>query len=188
MAQTRRASRVVRARSRSASARSPAASTRLHVVRWRGAVRVQEDEAPYATRAEAARWTPGDVELAEEATQGAMERFLRYRAYERVDSDGAAVAYLVRTAARLIMDDRRRRARESPLPSEGVPDHAQPEAGHDLGYLFSQIPDDDRQLLELVVEGYSLREIAEILGLRYSAVAMRIHRARNRLREKLHGM
>ena len=56
----------------------------------------------------AVRRASGDVELAEEATQGAMECFLRYRAFERVDSDRSAITYLVPDCGEA--DDRREKA------------------------------------------------------------------------------
>ena len=37
----------------------------------------------------------------------------------------------------------------------------------------------------MVVDGYSVREIAALLELGYSAVGMRIHRAKARLRARL---
>ena len=140
----------------------------------------------------AARWASGDIELAEEATQGAMERFLRYRAYERVDSDRSAIGYLARTAARLMMDERRRRERESPVPVEVLvergPHVTTDEKTHDLKSLLGHLSEDERKVLELVLAGYSVREISESLQIGYSAVGMRIHRAKARLKERVEKM
>ena len=140
----------------------------------------------------AARRAFGDIELAEEATQGAIERFLRYRAYERVDSDRSAIAYLARTAARLMIDERRRRERESPVPVEVLVDlgpHATiDEKAHDLKSLLRYVSEDERQVLGLVLEGYSVREISEALKIGYSTVGMRIHRAKARLKERVRKM
>lgn len=132
-----------------------------------------------------ARQTSGNVDVAEEATQGAIERFLRYGAYERVGNDRSAVAYLARSAMRLIIDDQRRQ-RESPLPEEDfVGDGREmdvPVAGDELASLLGHLSDQDREVVEMVVLGYSVREISEALQLRYSTVGMRIHRAKARLR------
>ena len=120
----------------------------------------------------AARRASGDMELAEEATQGAIERFLRYRAYERVDSDRSAIAYLVRTAVRLMIDERRRRERESPAPEEVLVDRGPhtviDEKAYDLKSLLSYVSKDERLVLELVLAGYSVREISEALKIGYS--------------------
>ena len=136
----------------------------------------------------AVRRASGDVELAEEATQGAMERFLRYRAFERVDSDRSAITYLVRTAARLMIDERRRRGRELPVPErtlERAAAAASEDPDDELKSLFRHLSREERQVLEMVVDGYSVREIAALLELGYSAVGMRIHRAKARLRARL---
>ena len=134
-----------------------------------------------------ARRSGGDIALAEEATQGAMERFLRYRAYERVDSDRSAVAYLARTAIRLLTDDRRRHERESPLPEEVVAgrEGRTREMEDDFRTLLAYVSPEDRRVLEMVLAGHSVREIAEALGVGYSAAGMRIHRAKNRLRDRV---
>ncbi len=136
-----------------------------------------------------ARSASGDIELAQEATQGAFERFLRYRAYERVNTDRSAIAYLARTAARLMMDERRRAGRESPVSSEVLVDRGPyvttDENAHDLRSLLSYVSEDERKVLELLLRGHSVREISEALKIGYSAVGMRIHRAKARLKERV---
>ena len=134
-----------------------------------------------------ARRCERDIALAEEATQGAMERFLRYRAYERVDSDRSAVAYLARTAIRLLTDDWRRRERESPLSEKGDAERAGDfrEVEDDFRSLLAYVSPEDRLVLEMVLAGYSVRELAEALGIGYSAAGMRVHRAKNRLRVRV---
>ena len=140
----------------------------------------------------AARRAFGDIDLAEEATQGAIERFLRYRAYERVDSDRSAIAYLARTAVRLMIDERRRGMRESPTPVEVLVDRSGPAAAFEkkdeIESLLRYVSEDEREVLELVLHGYSVREIAEALEIGYSTVGMRIHRAKARLKEMVREM
>ncbi len=139
-----------------------------------------------------ARWASGDVALAEEATQGAIERFLRYRAYERVDSDRSAIAYLAQTAVRLMIDEQRRARREAPVPEKVLADRGPhvttDHKAQDLRSLFRYVSEDERKVLELVLEGYSVREISEALNVGFSAVGMRIHRAKARLRERVRKM
>lgn len=135
-----------------------------------------------------ARQAAGDFELAEEATQGAIERFLRYRAIERVESDRAAVMYLVRTARRLMIDERRRRERELPMPEKTLEKAVlatSVEQDDDVRSLLRHLARKEREILELVLGGYSVREIAEKLGMRYSTVGMRILRAKARLKDRL---
>ena len=135
---------------------------------------------------------PGNIELAEEATQAAMERFLRYRAYEKVDSDSSAIAYLVRTAVRLMIDERRRREREPAWAPEALAERQDRMLSDweekDLDALLKHLPEQDQVILNLVRSGYSVREISEKLKLGYSAVGMRIHRAKARLKDIVLGM
>ena len=139
-----------------------------------------------------ARRASGDVELAEEATQGAIERYLRYRAYERVDSDPAAIAYLARTAFRLMIDERRRQHRESATSEELLtargPHATIDEDAYDLRSLLRHVSENERQVLEMVLEGYSVREISEALGIGYSTVGMRVHRAKAKLKARMEQM
>ena len=129
----------------------------------------------------------GNVELAEEATQAALERFLRYRAYEKVTSDSSAIAYLVQTAVRLMIDERRRREREPAWAPEALAEHQDrmlPDwENEDIDALLKRLPEQDQVVLKLVLSGYSVREISGILNLGYSAVGMRIHRAKARLKD-----
>lgn len=139
-----------------------------------------------------ARQASGDFELAEEATQGAIERFLRYRAYERVNSDRSAIAYLARTAFRLMIDERRRQHREAAAPEGMLVDRGRhteiDERAYDLRSLLRYVSEDERQVLELVLEGYSVREISDALNIGYSTVGMRIHRAKARLKARVQKM
>ena len=134
-----------------------------------------------------AKRSSGDVELAEEATQGAIERFLRYGAYERVDSDRRVIAYLVQTATRLMADEARRRAREVLIAADALAERVA--VAHDwdddLESLFARIPEAERRILRMALDGHSIQEIAKELGLGYSATAMRIHRAKARLRKSV---
>ena len=66
------------------------------------------------------RHTRGDATLSEEATQGALERFLRYRAHRKVNSDKDAVAYLIRTGLRLLDDEHKQRQKQQDLVLAGL--------------------------------------------------------------------
>ena len=137
------------------------------------------------------RMTGGDRERTADLTQGAIERFLRYEAVERVTTDADSIAYLVRTAERMNVDLIResivRRStqevigrityEQSPSEADEVSDTL------DLERLIRRLGKPDRQLIEWLRAGASVSQIAEILGISYSAAATRLHRAKARLRD-----
>ena len=86
----------------------------------------------------------------------------------------------------------RRRSAGTPL-DEG--DHASPAPGPDrdaqdrqdverLSTAMQELPLGARQVLVLTLEGLSQREIAQVLGIEENVVSVRLHRARNVLRER----
>jgi RNA polymerase sigma factor (sigma-70 family) len=132
------------------------------------------------------RRTGGDVALSEELTQSAIERFLLYRAYDKVTTDDESVGYLARTALRLLADERRRTGVLGELPEDiGSYDSESSivEGRLDLERLTEQLPDSERMLVDLLREDHSIREIAKILGINYSAAGVRIHRVKQALKE-----
>ena len=136
------------------------------------------------------RTTGGDRQQAEDLTQAAIERFLRYRALDKVASDREAVAYLVRTAQRLHADHRRQLAATHAadelsvklLAEEDVNRPPDPFDLLDLDLLASRLSQADRQLIGFLRDGRSIGDIAGKLGIAYTAAAVRIHRAKARLR------
>jgi RNA polymerase sigma factor (sigma-70 family) len=48
---------------------------------------------------------------------------------------------------------------------------------------FNKLPREDREILALAVNGLPYRQIGEILGLSESNIKVRVHRARERLRD-----
>lgn len=128
------------------------------------------------------RKTRGDANLSEELTQGAIERFLRYRAYEKVTTDAESVSYLTRIALRLLVNEYRTTGNLEPLPEETLAPDA-PAGRLDLEQLAQHLSNEDRRLIGLLIEGRSVSEIADILGIRYSAAGVRIHRAKGNLKK-----
>lgn len=135
------------------------------------------------------RITGGDRQRAEDLTQAAIERFLRYGALDKVATDREAVAYLVRTAQRLNADERRQRVapHAGQEPSEDlIADLANQQLDPldllDLDLLVSRLTQSDRELMVWLRHGYSIGEIARKLGIAYTAAAVRIHRAKALLR------
>lgn len=134
------------------------------------------------------RRTGGDATLSEEATQGALERFLRYRAHRKVSSDKDAVAYLIRTGLRLLDDEHKQRQRQQDLALTGGGSPTQPGGGSttdrlDMERLLEGLSTVDQELMGLVLEGRSVAEIAEILEIGFSTAGMRIQRAKARLKK-----
>ena len=141
------------------------------------------------------RMTGGDRERTADLTQGAIERFLRYKAIERVTTDADSIAYLVRTAERINVNVVREwMARRSTQQEIGAMTYEQslPEADEvsntlDLERLIRRLSEPDRQLVGWLRAEISVGQIAEFLGISYSAAATRIHRAKVRLREIYEG-
>lgn len=63
--------------------------------------------------------------------------------------------------------------------------YAQAERGQILTHAMKQLPSETQTALRLQLEDHTLGEIAEILGVRVSAVKARLFRARGRLHERL---
>jgi RNA polymerase sigma-70 factor (ECF subfamily) len=98
-----------------------------------------------------------------------------------------AKAYLYAIAARGLIDQRRRRGRESPLDEERTEEA--PEAPDRLlPTAWSNLTARERQLLWLAyAEGFSHEEIAKVAGLRPASVRVLLSRARERARAILTG-
>ena len=142
---------------------------------------------------------------ANEATAAdlAQETFVRaFRAAPRYRESGRFEAWLFRIAANLARSDARRRAVRGPtlsLEEEGIEPPAAPsarlsperaaqaaEAREALRRALPRVPSVFREAVLLRdVEGWSYREIAEMLGVEEGTVKSRAHRGRKRLRDLL---
>ena len=137
------------------------------------------------------RVTGGNVQQTEDLTQAAIERFLRYRAMERVKTDRDSVAYLVRTARRLSLDlVREQKSRnelheaiERTTEDEAVQTEDQVSSALDFKRLMKRLATPDRHLIRWLCAGWSVVDIATHLGISYTAAATRIHRAKARLKK-----
>lgn len=127
-----------------------------------------------------------------EAEDLAQETYVRY--LERDEEVGDPRAWLFAVATNLVRDrarvERRRQEldarRSEPQPSAPADERA--EARWRLAEVWSAIdrlPDRDRALLLLRVEGFSYREIAEVLDVARGSVGPLTGRALRRLKEKL---
>jgi RNA polymerase sigma factor (sigma-70 family) len=128
----------------------------------------------------------GNAQRAQDAAQGAMLRFVRYRGYEKTSTDRDALAYLIRTGVNLLIDEHASAAAAEPLP-EAIEDTGQAienaEEASDLERILAELPADDGLVLRLAITGNTMAEIAQALGITYTAAASRLHRAKNRAKE-----
>ena len=142
------------------------------------------------------RVTGGDVQQTEDLTQGAIERFIRYRAIDKVTTDYDSIAYLIRTARRLNLGFIRERGARSDLRETisrtmheqvaGAEDEVS--SALDFKRLMNRLAQPDRQLIRWLCAGKSVDEIATYLGISYTATATRIHRAKARLKKIAEGV
>lgn len=134
------------------------------------------------------RATSGDRARTEDLTQAAIERFLRYQALDKVNTDEDAVAYLIRTARRLNIDQSRehaaRHAAHYTFGTAATEGEDEEQALHvlDLERMIDRLSERDRQLISWLYAGRSVADIANSLAITYTAAATRIHRAKARLR------
>ena len=137
----------------------------------------------------------GDRAEAEDVAQEAMIRLWKHR--ETV-APGAAKSWMLTTTHRLCLDRLRRRGRwketsiETPGAEQPSPD-ASPErsagarqAVATLGKALESLGPQDRAVVVLrEIEGLGYREIAESLDVPLGTLKARLHRARERLRQRL---
>lgn len=134
----------------------------------------------------AARRITGDTSLAEDAAQDA---FLKaFRALDRFRPQSNFRAWVRAIAIRCAIDLVRRRRPESPLP-DAQPAPGNEEARHEdrdlLRAALGALPALDREIMVArEVEGVPDRIIAARFSLSVTAVRVRVHRARRRIRAR----
>lgn len=136
----------------------------------------------------------GDAALADDVTQDVFINFITRNAIQKVATLDAAIAYLRAMARNHVVDEYRRWSAHPTISTNAV---SPAELERSLRRLlrttvddidFTVFPDlsrDDRKLLELVIQGYTISQIAEQKGVTYSAAAVRLHRLRKRLRPEV---
>jgi RNA polymerase sigma-70 factor (ECF subfamily) len=129
----------------------------------------------------------GDFALADDLLQESYFRFLRAE-FEAAD-DTHRKNYLFRIATNLLRDHHRRRRPEVPdLPelADGSDRGDRASLRSDMSRALRGLRPRDRKMLWLAhVEGFSHREIGEVLGLKTDSVRPMLFRARQRLAEIL---
>jgi RNA polymerase sigma factor (sigma-70 family) len=136
-----------------------------------------------------ARLTRGQLDLAEDVVQEVLVRLAFYCRFERLTDPAAFRAYVFAISRNVCRDQIRAGERRTlnALSQEAVERSSregeeQTEADDLRRRLRNQLKPDDRQLLELVLEGRSVLEIAKTVQVDIGTARVRIHRLRNKLR------
>ncbi len=118
------------------------------------------------------------------------------RSRGRYERDAAFRPWLYTVAVNAARDHLRRHHREEPRASEDLPEPAadpaplpDPGLSRTVEAALAQLPEAQREAIVLHrFEGFSFREIADLLGVTETAVKVRAHRGYERLRELLKGV
>lgn len=121
---------------------------------------------------------------AEDAVQEAFLRLLTARPVFR--DAGHERAWLIRTTLQRASDIRRRAERRRAVPLEEASEAAAPDGDSELLAAVRSLPEKYSAPVHLhYYEGYSIKEIAKLLGLPTATVGTRLARGRERLRRML---
>lgn len=123
---------------------------------------------------------------AQDAVQETLYRYLRKK--ESFQNDEHEKAWLIRVATNICKDMRRFQLRHRTVSLDQLPNSwTTPERGEVLEELML-LPDKLKVVIYLYyVEGYSQREIGEILHISEAAVKKRMQRGREQLRVRMQG-
>jgi RNA polymerase sigma factor (sigma-70 family) len=135
------------------------------------------------------RLSHGNADVARDLTQEAFTRFLEYRGIDRVENEQHAIAYLIKICRNLAID-RNHHAKLIPLeglePLEAMqPSELSLGSIVDLERAVDELDAGDRELTQWMRDGLGIAEIAEKLGISYTAAGVRAHRLRRRLRKAM---
>ena len=138
----------------------------------------------------------GQLELAKDVTQEAFQRMIKYGDFRELQDPDAFLSYFRAVCRNVARDALFRVAPElaTDIPLEELealsPQAKRPATPEQLlraeqlrDELLSGLDNTDQQLMKLIVEGYTLSDISNRLGLTYSNTAVRLHRLRGTLRK-----
>jgi RNA polymerase sigma factor (sigma-70 family) len=136
----------------------------------------------------------GSSELAEEVTQQVFLRVFRYCDFSEFSEVDEFLAYLSTISRNCALDVGKKEARYTPsaldvlacdlLPSQPTPEQRQ-RARDVLQDVRDHLDKGESRLAHLLEEGLPLTEVARAMGISYPAAAVRIHRLRERLSNRL---
>ena len=134
----------------------------------------------------------GNSEQAEEAAHETLIRLFKTFDFSRKEAERAFPSYVAKIIQSIIADRWKNAARERLVPLEGIdpadespsPEEIRSWADSYAG-LRSQLSANDRELLEMMLDGLKAPEISARFGLSDDATYQRIGRLRRRLRELL---
>jgi RNA polymerase sigma factor (sigma-70 family) len=131
----------------------------------------------------------GNGELAQDATQVVFLRLFEYCEFTEFSEPQEFLGYVATVARHVALDLIKREGKYVTgldvtlcdfLP--GTPTPRQHErAKTQLHDLLEQLDSDDKSLVNMLMEGWTLDEIAERLGVSYANAAVRVHRLREKL-------
>ena len=144
--------------------------------------RIVRQYSPMLLRLAAAR-LPSEAD-AEDAVQEAFLKLLNRRGvFQDAEHEKA---WLIRVTLQRAADLRRRKAREIPLDAESESAGPDPSPETELLSAVRALPERYGAVIHLhYYEGYSVKEIAKLLGLPAPTVGTRLARGRERLRKML---
>jgi RNA polymerase sigma factor (sigma-70 family) len=132
--------------------------------------------------------------MAEDAAQEVFVRLLRSPPFQQIQDADAFRGYLWRIADN-VAKSHRRKAWKDERGVQLLPEWRADDEGADLALeekrftleetlhrAQKQLDPKEFELLQLVIEGWSLGEVAGILGLSYSNTGVRLHRLKRKLR------
>jgi RNA polymerase sigma factor (sigma-70 family) len=133
-------------------------------------------------------------EFANEVVQEAFLRLVQYCPFKKLTTTQGFRSYLA-VVTRNVMAGLRRRKRSTPTQDLHSEDNAIDLSEPVMGTLgetielrqlleiaLDKLPARERRLIALSLEGYSLREVSDRLGISAGHAAVRLHRARTKLR------
>ncbi len=135
----------------------------------------------------------GNEELAQDATQVVFLRLFEYCEFTEFSEPQEFLGYVATVARHVALDLIKREGKYVTgldvtlcdfLP--GTPTPRQHErAKNQLHDLLEQLDSDDKSLVNMLMEGRTLDEIAERVGVSYANAAVRVHRLREKLLNEL---
>ncbi|MEE9337614.1 MAG: sigma-70 family RNA polymerase sigma factor [Methylococcaceae bacterium] len=134
------------------------------------------------------RLTSGNSDLSEEITQSALVRFYNFNGFERVNTTNEAEAYVIQIAKHKLIDHYRKEQRNISLEEIdpiAIEQSGQSELLDEIIAAAQNLSKDDKAIINLTLNGYTLKEIAEKFGISYSNAGVRLHRIRKHLAKKI---